>query len=65
MEILVAGKLTLAWHLILQVVVANGTTERAVHVQLALSEVYSPDLHIFSAPITLTLTIVISPMHTD
>lgn len=48
MEIPVARKCNTGLAFDTEVVVANGTPERSVHVQLALSEVYLPDLHVFS-----------------
>ena len=53
MEIPVAGKCNTGLAIDTEAVVANGTPERSVLVQLALSEVYLPDLHVFSVHITL------------
>lgn len=48
MEIPVARKCNTGLAFDTEVVVANGTPERSVHVHLALSEVYLLDLHVFS-----------------
>lgn len=65
MEIPVARKYITGLAFDTEVIVASGTPERSVHVQLALSEVYLPDLRVFSVPITLVLTVIASMIDTD
>lgn len=65
MEIPVAWKCNTGLAFDTEVVVASGTPERSVRVQLALSEVYLPDLCVFSVPITLVLTTIASMIDTD
>lgn len=65
MEIPVAQKCNTGLAFDTEVVVANGTLERSVHVQLALSKIYLPDLLVFSVPITLVLTIIVYMIDTD
>lgn len=54
MEIPVSRKCNTGLAFDTEVVVASGTAERSVHVQLALSEVYLPDLCVFCPHYTCT-----------